>query len=329
MATVWQKRLTRFRCVWQNRLARFRYTYLGLTLAVAALWQTPGATAQQPTFRAETDLVSLGITVTDRRGQLLVNLKADDFEILEDGVRQSVSQFAVGGQETNAPELHVGLLFDTSGSMGQDIALARTAAVKFLNTLTEAEDITLVDFDTEVRVAKYGQQDFPRLVERIRSRKPDGLTAMYDALGVYLDTAQEENGRTILVLFTDGGDTRSSIRFNDVITLVRASDATIYAVGFLENQSGSSRGEQRTRLTQLATESGGQAFFPLSMKEIDVAYEKILAQIRGQYTLGYVSTNAKADGTWRKVELKVRRLPSGEPRVQMRKGYFAPYRPSK
>jgi Ca-activated chloride channel homolog len=315
--------------VWQNRLTRFRYSGTMVVLALAAAVQTPPAGAQQPTFRAETDLVSFGVTVTGRRGELLESLTSDDFQIVEDGVRQTVSQFAAGVQEADAPELHVGLLFDTSGSMGQDIALARTAAIKFLNTLRDADDITLVDFDNEVRVAKYGQQDFPRLVERIRSRKPDGLTAMYDALGVYLDTAQEENGRTILVLFTDGGDTRSSIRFNDVITLVRASDATIYAVGFLENQSGSSRAEQRTRLTQLATESGGQAFFPLTMKEIDAAYDKIVAQIRAQYTLGYVSTNAKADGTWRKVELKVRRSPSGEPRIQARKGYFAPYRPSK
>jgi Ca-activated chloride channel homolog len=305
---------------------RTRIPLIVVVVALAGL-AAPPTTAQQPTFRAETDLVSLGVTVTDRRGEFLSNLTADDFEIVEDGVRQTVTQFAAGGQGANTPELHVGLLFDTSGSMGQDITLARTAAVKFLNTLSDAEDITLVDFDTEVRVAKYGQQDFPRLVERIRSRKPDGLTAMYDALGVYLDTSQDEDGRTILVLFTDGGDTRSSIRFSDVITLVRASDATIYAVGFLENQSGGARAEQRTRLTQLATESGGQAFFPLSMKEIDAAYEKILAQIRAQYTLGYVSTNAKADGTWRKVELKVRRTPTGEPRIQARKGYFAPYRP--
>ena len=75
--------------------------------------------------------------------------------------------------------------------MDADIKLARSAAVKFLNTLTDAKDMTLVDFDTEVRVAKYGQQDFPRLVERIRARKPDGFTAMYDALGVYLDGAAE------------------------------------------------------------------------------------------------------------------------------------------
>src|SRR5688572_31009045 len=131
--------------------------------------------------------------------------------------------------------------FDTSGSMGEDIKLARSAAVRFLNTLTDAVDMTLVDFDTEVRVATYGQKDFPRMVERIRSRQPAGYTAMYDALGVFLDGAAENEGRTILLLYTDGGDTRSAIALGDVMTLVQASDVTIYAVGFLEHQSSSGR----------------------------------------------------------------------------------------
>jgi hypothetical protein len=95
--------------------------------------------------------------------------------------------------------------------MVRDIDLARTAAIRFLNTLSEAVDMTLVDFDTEIRLAKYGQLDFPRLVERIRSRRPSGGTAMYDALGLYLNGAVENDGRTVLVLFTDGGDTRSSL----------------------------------------------------------------------------------------------------------------------
>jgi Ca-activated chloride channel family protein len=210
--------------------------------------------------------------------------------------------------------------------MDADIKLSRSAAVKFLNTLSDAKDITLVDFDTEVRVAKYGQQDFPRLVERIRARKPSGFTAMYDALGVYLDGAAEALGRKILVLFTDGGDTRSTIRFGDVLTLVRASDVTVYSVGFLENQPSSVRTEQRLRLSQLSAESGGEAFFPSAMKQIDEAYDKIVAQIRAQYSVGYISTNTTTDGSWRKVEIKVRRPDSKDLRVQSRKGYFAPYR---
>ena len=280
---------------------------------------------QQPTFRAGVDLVNFGATVTDRRGTFINDLSVEDFEILEDGQRQTVTYFARGDETTAPPELHVGLLFDTSGSMGDDIKLARSAAVRFLNTLSDAKDMTLVDFDTEVRVARYEQREFPRIVERIRSRRPEGFTAMYDALGVYLDGAAEDEGRTILVLYTDGGDTRSTISFGDVMTLVRASDVTIYTVGFLEHQSSSAKPIQRARLAQIAEATGGQAFFPSAMKDIETAYDKVVAQIRAQYSLGYNSTNPRPDGAWRKVEIRVRRPDLRDVRVQSRKGYFAPY----
>lgn len=294
-------------------------------IAALVLASSAWMTAQQPTFRAGTDVVTLGVTVTDRTGSFPADLESGDFEVFEDGARQTVTYFARGDQSESTPELHVGLLFDTSGSMGQDIGLARSAAVKFLNTLREAVDITLVDFDTEVRVARYEQQDFPRLVERIRSRKPEGFTALYDALGVYLDAAQRDEGRTILVVFTDGGDTRSALRFGELVTSIRASDVTIYTVGFLEHQGNSARFEQRLRLGEIAAESGGQAFFPLAMKQIEDAYDKIVAQIRAQYSLGYVSTNVRRDGRWRKVEIKVKRAGLSDLKVQARKGYFAPF----
>jgi VWFA-related protein len=284
------------------------------------------AEAQRPTFRAGIDLVNFGVTVTDRRGNFINDLTAADFEIIEEGQRQAVAYFARGEEVEAAPEMHVGLLFDTSGSMGEDIKLARSAAVRFLNTLSDAKDMTLVDFDTEVRVARYGQREFPRIVERIRNRKPDGWTALYDALGVYLDGAAEDEGRTILVLYTDGGDTRSALTFGDVMTLVRASDVTIYTVGFLDNQPGSVKTVQRARLAQMAEATGGQAFFPSAMKDIESAYDKVVAQIRAQYILGYSSTNPKPDGSWRKVEIRVTRP---DARIQSRKGYFAPFREEK
>ena len=282
--------------------------------------------AQQATFRAGTELVSLTATVSDRKGQFLTDLTRDDFEVLEDGKPQTVQQFARGDDLESGPDLHIGLLFDTSGSMDADIKMSRSAAIKFLNTMNYARDMTLVDFDTEVRVTKFSQQDFPRLVERIRSRKPEGFTAMYDALGVYLDGATDLMGRKILVVFTDGGDTRSAIRFGDAMTLIRASDVMVYAIGFLDNQSSGSRSDQRLRLTQMATESGGSAFFPSTMKEIEEAYDMIVSQVRSQYTLGYISTNTTTDGRWRKVEIRVRTPAASGARIQSRKGYFAPYR---
>ena len=148
---------------------------------------------------------------------------------------------------------------------------------------------------------------------------------MYDALGVYLDGAAADDGRTILVVFSDGGDTRSALRFSEALTLLRASDVTVFSIGLLQNQPASVQLGQRTRLTQLADESGGQAFFPRSMREVEEAYDTIEAQIRGQYTLGYVSSNTARDGRWRKVEIRVRRDGLRGADVRTRRGYFAPY----
>jgi Ca-activated chloride channel family protein len=160
-------------------------------------------------------------------------------------------------------------------------------------------------------------------VERIRGRQPDGETALYDAMGVYLDGASDDEGRKILVVYTDGGDTKSTINFPDVMTLLKASDVTVFSVGFLEHSRG--QVSERTRLTQIAETSGGQAFFPTSMKEIETAYDRVVAQIRAQYSLAYTSANTARNGAWRKVEIRVRRPGLKDVKVLTRKGYFAPY----
>ncbi len=206
---------------------------------------------------------------------------------------------------------------------------AKSAAIKFLNLLPRAADMTIVDFDTEVRTFRYGQNDFPRLVERIRARKADGYTALYDALGVYLDGASSQEGRKVLVLYTDGGDTRSHITFSEMINLVKASDVSAYVVGFLSHQPGSMKSEQQMKLQQIAEVSGGQAFFPSVVDDLDKTYEKVLADVRSQYVLGYVSSNQKADGRWRDVEIKLARNDLKNIRLRMRRGYFAPYRESR
>lgn len=299
----------------------FRAAALFMTLAVGA------SAAQTTVFRSGIDLVTVNVTVTDRRGTFLTDLTADDFVVLEDGKPQTVRYFARGEQGASTLETHVGLLFDTSGSMSEDITLARTAAIRFLNTLSDAVDMTLVDFSTEVRTARYGQKDFPRLVERIRARKPDGFTAMYDALAVYLDGASEDEGRTVLLLYTDGGDTRSAIGFSDLMTQVRGSDVTIFPIGFLTHQSTAARAEQRDKLMRIAEASGGQAFFPLTMADVTAAYDKVVAQIRAQYSVGFASTNAVTDGRWRKVEVRLARPELKDARLLSRKGYFAPFQP--
>jgi VWFA-related protein len=109
--------------------------------------------------------------------------------------------------------------------------------------------------------------------------------------------------------------------------LLKASSVTVYPIGALEHQSASARTEQRMLLQRIAEVTGGQAFFPTSVKELDGVYEKVVAEIRAQYTLGYLSTNPKTDGAWRKVEVKVvRKDGSASLRVRARRGYFAPFK---
>jgi Ca-activated chloride channel homolog len=276
----------------------------------------------QQVFRAGIELTTFGVTVTDRKGNIVTDLSQGDFEILEDGTPQAIRYFARGEGESS-PAMHVGLMLDASGSMQADMKLAQGAAIKFLNMLPAAEDITLVDFDTQVRITRYPQRDFARLVERIRMRKPEGWTALYDALGTYLDGAGQQEGRTIMVMYTDGADSRSALSYADTLDLLKASQVTVYAIGLVDN-AGSARARLQMTLRQLAETTGGQAFFPTAMKDVEGAYEKVLAEINGQYHLGYVSSNTATDGGWRKVEIKLKR---DGLRVRSRKGYFGPYRP--
>ncbi len=277
----------------------------------------------QQTFRTAVDLVQFGVVVTDKQGSPITGLKAEDFEVKEAGKPQTIKYFSVGDPE-DAPPLHVGFLLDTSGSMEEDLKDVRTAAIKFLNAMDQAEDITLVDFDTEVRMARYSGSEYARLIERIRQRKADGMTALYDAIGVYLSSTADQTGQKVLIMYTDGGDTRSALTMNEVVDLLRASDVTVYVVGYLEHQGSSARVAQRMELTRFASMTGGLALFSTTVKEIDKMYEKIQREIATRYSLGYTSTDERTDGAWRSVEIRLNRPDLRGAKLRTRDGYFAP-----
>ena len=283
----------------------------------------------QPIFRSSIDVVHFGVTVLDKQGHLVPDLTADDFEVYEEGERQTISYFTHGVEADAATmPLHLGLLFDTSSSMEQDVDFAKTAAIKFLSSLPQAADMTLVEFDGEVRVGRYEQAAFLRLVERIRNQESQGWTALYDALGVYLDGAFSQDGRKVLLLYTDGEDTRSRMRFDETLDLLKASDVTVYAIGFQKHLRASTRMMQRLRLRTIVEETGGICFFPDSVDELDEIYEQIKLELTSRYFIGYASTDERTDGNWRQVEIK---LKNGRPdpngvKVRTRRGYFAPYR---
>jgi Ca-activated chloride channel family protein len=299
---------------------------------VVALAALTTAFAPQQTFRAGVDLIHFSVVVTDKQGSPINGLKAEDFEVIEEGKPQTISYFEEGFPESGdlgrVLPLHLGLALDTSGSMEADINDVRTGMIKFVNANEHAVDTTLVDFDTEVRLARYGGSDYPRLIERIRMRKPDGWTAFYDAVGVYLHGAAEQDGEKILLIYTDGGDTRSSLTFHEVLDLLKASDVTTYVIGYLEHQSQSGRNEQRMQLQRMAELTGGDAFFPGSVKELEKIYSKIEKTIAARYSLGYTSTDARTNGTWRRVQIRLKRADLKGAKLRTREGYYAPYKES-
>jgi Ca-activated chloride channel family protein len=302
----------------------------GLAFVVAITLTAVGASAQlgtqdQTLFRGRTDLVSVGVTVTAKQRRFITNLRAGDFAVYEDGRPQQVFAFASGAQPGSP--LHIGVLLDVSGSQGLDLKFTQRAVIKFLASVPDAIDVTFIDFASHVRGGRYSQSDFPRLVRRVRDLTAGGDTSLYDAIGLYLDGASEQDGRRVMVLYTDGGDTYSSLSFEMLMTLLKASDVTIYAIGALEQQPLAAQLIQRTLLAKIAEETGGTAFFPAGVKDLSQIYEQVRGEIQAQYTIGYVSTNEKTDGTWRKIEIKITCPDSKSLSVRARKGYYAPSRP--
>jgi len=272
-------------------------------------------------FRTGIDLVTFVVVASDRNG-LVDGLTKDDFRVLEDGTPQAIQYFAKGDVSARVP-LRLGLLMDVSGSMGMDLDLSRSAAIKFMNAVEHARDVTLVDFDTEVRLARYSQDDFPRLIERIRGQKLGGWTAFYDAIEVYLNGMAMEDGQKVLVIYTDGGDTRSRISMGQILDLLKFVDVTVYAIGFVNNQPSYARMEQRMKLEQIAAATGGEAYFPGSKDQLAEMYDKILDELNNRYTLGYVSTNTGTPG-YRRVDIQITNPAYKSVRIRTRNGYYAP-----
>jgi Ca-activated chloride channel family protein len=292
-------------------------------IAVAAPAQVA---PQSPVFRGRVDLVNMGVTVAAKnRQRLITDLSASDFAVFEDGTPQQITAFSSGSE--SGPPLHVGVLLDVSGSQELDLGFTQTAVIKFLSAIPDAADMTFIDFGSTVRGGRYTPEEFPLLVERVRRLRADGYTALYDAIGLYLDGVAEQDGRKVMVLYTDGGDTASRLSFDKLMKRLKASDVTVYAIGALENQPQDVQFMQGALLSEIAEATGGTAFLTERVKDLDRIYEQVLGEVRAQYTIGYVSTNEKTDGKWRKVNIKITRDDAKSLRVRARKGYYASSQP--
>ena len=301
---------------------------LGLIFLAATATGLPALAQEKsepPVFSTGTDVVNVTLTVRDARGHLVSDLAREDFAVQEDGHPQAVQVFAravqPGHDETLA--LDLGLVLDTSESMLKMLKLSQEAAVRFLESIPRARDLITIFFDEDIRLSRYDSENQQGLIERIETIKGGGWTALYDAIAVYLARVQDSNGRKVLVLFTDGEDTRSAIGLGELLQTIRSSAVTIYPIGFMGGfPTGSARLLQsRAFLQQIAEITGGQLFTPSTSKDLGLIYQKILDELSAQYVIGFVSDNQRRDGKFRKLKVDVRR---DGMKVRHRMGYFAP-----
>jgi len=272
-----------------------------------------------PRIRAGIDLAHFDVTVTDKTGTLVEGLTADDFEVLENGARQSLSVFAAGHRDA-APDLHLGILIDVSGSMGP-LENVRYITLEVLNRLPEAAGYTLTIVGNDARVTRFARGDFATLVERVRriTRRDSESTALWDGFRSYLGAVTEQPGRHALVVFTDGRDTASTATFQHVLRAFRGSAVTVFSVDF-----GEARGSaHELQLRQISEETGGVMMFAYTRNQMDDVYRRIVGEVRSQYGLGYVSTDPRQDGRWRDVTIRLVRPEHKELRLRTRAGYYA------
>jgi VWFA-related protein len=277
---------------------------------------------QTPRFSTGTDLVVLHVTVTDRQGHYVTGLTKEAFTVIESTQPQSVSVFT----NEDAP-VTAGLVLDNSGSMQPNRDRVIAAATAFAESSHPQDQMFALAFDEEVRPALPPSapftSDIPTLRDAlIRTLSTRGRTALYDAIGAglaYLGRADHE--RRVLLIVSDGDDNVSRTTFDDVLAQTQASNALIYTVALVDPIA---RDTHPKRLKQIAVASGGEAFAPEDVGEISDVLRRIAADIRHTYTLGYVSTHAARDGTFRTVRVTVQ--PPGDRRgliVRTRRGYRA------
>jgi Ca-activated chloride channel family protein len=285
-----------------------------------------------PVFRTGLDLVNVTVTVRDDTGRLVLNLEADDFAVYEDGRPQKAVIFGspemLGGEVPLEDEnfaVNLGLLLDTSESMAKELRLSKEAAARFLENIPRAKDLLTIFFDRDIRISRYNSENQQGLFQRIMEAKSGGYTALYDAITVYLSRVIDTPGRKILVVLTDGEDTTSATSLAELLQLVKASPVAIYPVAFSGTYGmGSNRAiTSRGVLNQLAELSGGAVYAPTASADLAAIYSAILAELKAQYVLGYVSDSVKPEGKFRrlKVELRDRKL-----HVRHRQGYAVPVR---
>ena len=255
------------------------------------------------------DAVLVPVIVT-HDGQFVRGLKQQDFEIGEDGVKQTIG--SIGSQD--AP-LDLVLAIDVSGSMEHALEDVKVAVKQLLSKLRPGDAATIIGFNDTTFIAAEREKDQQAREQAVDLLAPWGGTSLYDATLSAVDLVSRDWGRKGIVIFSDGDD-RNSITTRDAATArVQASDAMLYTVGF---GGGATVPGLKMRLEQYARDTGGRAFFPQRTQDLNRVFDEIVDELANQYVLSYSPTSGKLDTSWRTIKVRVK---NGKYNVRARDGY--------
>ena len=328
------------------------FAYHFLPIAVAALWigmgvaganaqrpkatPTPTPSAQDSQERPETVFtrrVRLPITVVDKKGFFVSGLTRGDFQVLEDKIPQQIDSFSDDVGQTLS--LYVAVLMDTSSSTLGKLKFEQESAINFIQLVVRPrrDRALFATFDDDVKLRQDFTDKIDLLERAVYAVKELGKqTALYDAVWQFCDEKMRSvQGRRVLVVITDGDDTYSRAELADAIDIAQRTETTIFAISTKAGFSGTVGGVQMgqvndqadNRLTRLAEETGGAAFFTGDMIALERSLTRIAKELRTQYLLTYRSTNEQYDGSYRRIDVKLAASNRGDLKIRTKRGYKA------
>ena len=276
-------------------------------------------------IRIDVNNVLVPVTVVDPLNRFVTGLDQDAFEVYEDNIKQKIVSFG----SDDAP-LSIGIVFDTSASMGPKLERSRLSVAEFFKTANPEDEAFLVEFSDRPQLVVPMTHNLEDIQNRLTFTQSKGRTALLDGVYLALTTMKKaRNPRKALIVISDGGDNNSRYTATEVRNLVREADVQIYGIGIYEN--GSARGRTPEELSgpemlrDLSEPTGGRHFVVENLAELPDVAAKIGIELRNQYVIGYSPSNEARDGKYRKIKVKIiqpRSLPAL--RAWWRVGRFAP-----
>jgi Ca-activated chloride channel family protein len=285
-----------------------------------------GTASQAPTpplFSVKVNLVRLLVSVRDADGAVITNLDRGDFRVLDEGIEQNIAVF---DRNTSLP-LSVALMIDTSGSTRVDLHYEVDSVLRFIPTLLNAgnseDSFAVFSFNWRVNLESDFSRSLKRAEHALHALRGDGGTSLYDAIYLVSDTLSSREGRHVMVLVTDGGDTTSYKKYPDALAAAQKADVVIYPIVVVPvaSDAGRNTGGEHA-LATLAASTGGRIFYPDSFERLDTAFADILRDLRTQYLLGYYPHGVREQPrSYHPVKIEV---PNAPVHITARSGYYEP-----